>query len=132
MKIKKETFATNLLHYALYECAAAYPELNKRLPVDDYIKELINKFEDYGFVDKIFNSNLSGKELEKLMLNGAQDWLEYSEGGRSLIYNTDIAERIRVKPTRINLLRMQAQKLKNASACIVRAYKVMKPCIIRD
>lgn len=34
------------------------------------------------------------KELEKLMLNGAENWSQYSWGGCSLIYNGDIAERL--------------------------------------
>ena len=32
------------------------------------------------------------KLLHKLLLNGASDWLQYSWGGCSLIYNRDIAE----------------------------------------
>jgi len=32
------------------------------------------------------------KELERLLLNGAEDWSEYSWGGCALIYNGDIAE----------------------------------------
>jgi hypothetical protein len=31
---------------------------------------------------------------EEMFLNGAQTWLEYSEGGCALIYDTDIAERL--------------------------------------
>lgn len=34
------------------------------------------------------------QELKEAILNGASDWLQYSEGGCSLIYNTDIAERL--------------------------------------
>lgn len=36
----------------------------------------------------------AGEECRKWMLNGAQDWNEYSWGGSSLIYNGDIAERL--------------------------------------
>lgn len=36
----------------------------------------------------------SEKELREWMLNGAQDWGQYSWGGSSLIYNADIAERL--------------------------------------
>ena len=32
--------------------------------------------------------------IEKALLNGASSWNEYSEGGCSLIYNGDIAERL--------------------------------------
>lgn len=33
-------------------------------------------------------------EFERLMLNGAQSWSQYSQGGCSLIYDCDIAERL--------------------------------------
>ena len=33
-------------------------------------------------------------ELEKALLNGADDWYMFSEGGYALIYNRDIAERL--------------------------------------
>lgn len=35
-----------------------------------------------------------GKECREWMLNGAQDWAQYSWGGSSLIYDSDIAERL--------------------------------------
>lgn len=35
-----------------------------------------------------------GKECREWMLNGAQDWAQYSRGGSSLIYDGDIAERL--------------------------------------
>lgn len=34
------------------------------------------------------------KECREWMLNGAQNWSEYSWGGSALIYNGDIAERL--------------------------------------
>lgn len=36
----------------------------------------------------------AGKECREWMLNGAQDWNQYSWGGCSLICNSDIAERL--------------------------------------
>ena len=33
-------------------------------------------------------------ELKEEILNGASDWMQYSEGGCSLIYNADIAKRL--------------------------------------
>ena len=36
----------------------------------------------------------SPKIVEKMLLNGAQDWKQYSWGGCSLIYDQDIAERL--------------------------------------
>ena len=35
-----------------------------------------------------------GKECREWMLNGAQDWSQYSWGGSSLIYDGDISERL--------------------------------------
>ena len=35
-----------------------------------------------------------GAECREWMLNGAQDWVQYSWGGSSLIYDCDIAERL--------------------------------------
>lgn len=37
---------------------------------------------------------LSRKELEEWLLDGASDWMQYSCGGCSMIYNRDIAERL--------------------------------------
>src|SRR5574344_1790351 len=34
------------------------------------------------------------KTIEEALLNGAQSWAEYSDGGCSLIYDADIAERL--------------------------------------
>lgn len=34
------------------------------------------------------------KTIEEALLNGAQSWAEYSDGGNSLIYDADIAERL--------------------------------------
>lgn len=36
----------------------------------------------------------SPKTLERALLNGASDWKQYSEGGCSLIYDREIAERL--------------------------------------
>ena len=37
--------------------------------------------------------NLEGREVKEAnLLNGAQSWIEYSEGGSYLIYDADIAE----------------------------------------
>lgn len=33
-------------------------------------------------------------ELQKVLLNGADNWRHYSEGGCSLVYDEDIAERL--------------------------------------
>ena len=38
------------------------------------------------------NDNITFKELETLLLNGAKNWSRYSWGGNALIYNEDIAK----------------------------------------
>ena len=41
---------------------------------------------------------------KKALLNGADDWRQFSEGGCSLIYNADIAERL-CSPSELNRVR---------------------------
>ena len=55
--------------------------------VKEYALELIEELPDE---QEFYGSPADRKTL----LNGAQDWKEYSEGGCSLIYNGDIAERL--------------------------------------
>ena len=38
------------------------------------------------------NDNISFRELETLLLNGAESWVKYSWGGNALISNEDIAK----------------------------------------
>ena len=55
--------------------------------VHTYASELMESLDD--------SADLSNERLlEKAMLNGADDWQQYSEGGCALVYNTDIAERL--------------------------------------
>lgn len=60
-----------------------------------YALELLDDLEeqiDGGYLtEEIFDSP---KLLNKAMLNGAQNWTQYSWGGCSLIYDRDIAERL--------------------------------------
>lgn len=56
--------------------------------VKEYAEELI---ED---LDSNFIEDLNYTNCEKILLNGASDWSQYSWGGCSLIYNEDIAERL--------------------------------------
>lgn len=53
--------------------------------VNDYAIYLIDNLE----ADEIPSNK---KELETLLLNGAKDWQEYSQGGCALVYDGDIAE----------------------------------------
>lgn len=78
-------------------------------------------------------------ELRDAILNGAKDWKQYSEGGCSLIYNTDIAERLcnpsELKRTknglndpnsRENWVQVQARALFQAWEMIKRVYNESK------
>ena len=60
-----------------------------------YALELLDDLEEQinsGYLtEEIFESP---KLLNKAMLNGAQNWNQYSWGGCSLIYDRDIAERL--------------------------------------
>lgn len=52
-----------------------------------YALELLDNIRDLPAAD-------NRKEIQNALLNGARDWDEYSWGGCSLIYNSDIAERL--------------------------------------
>ena len=55
--------------------------------VHNYAVELV---ESLAESDDLSNETL----LRKALLNGADDWQQYSEGGCALVYNADIAERL--------------------------------------
>ena len=78
------------------------------------------------------------QELKESILNGASDWMQYSEGGCSLIYNADIAERLcspsELKRTknglndpnsRENWVQVQARALFQAWELVKRTYNEM-------
>lgn len=78
----------------------------------------------------------SEKELREWMLNGAQDWEQYSWGGSALIYDGDIAERLccpselkktrngeRRPNSREEWLDVQARALYQAASRVVNAYR---------
>ena len=60
--------------------------------VKEYAYELLDNLEEkaqsYGRLPK------NGRELEEWILNGARSWDDYSYGGCSLIYDSQIAERL--------------------------------------
>lgn len=58
---------------------------------EELVEELAEAVRD-GWVDETDISNR--RLLEKAMLNGADSWSQYSEGGCALIYDGDIAERL--------------------------------------
>lgn len=63
--------------------------------VTEYALELVEQLGeqiDGGYFDEL---NLSEpKKVRAALLNGAADWSQYSWGGCSLIYDSDIAERL--------------------------------------
>ena len=77
--------------------------------------------------------------LQKELLNGAQSWAQYSEGGGALCYNADIAERLcppselkrnkwgMLPPNgRENWLEVQARALWQAHKVIERAWRKLE------
>ena len=100
-----------------------------------YALELIEELEDAisgGYFDA--EDIESPKLLERQLLNGASNWIEYSWGGCSLIYNGDIADRLctpselkktrngeRRPNSREEWLDTQARALRQASRQIIRA-----------
>lgn len=63
--------------------------------VNLYAFELLDYLEELAEGDYLHAEDLAGRaSRKKAMLNGAQDWNEYSWGGCSLIYDGDIAERL--------------------------------------
>ena len=83
------------------------------------------------------SADLSNERLlEKAMLNGADDWQQYSEGGCALIYDADIAERLcspselkrcrdgeRQPNSRENWIECQARALGQAANLVSLAYR---------
>jgi len=96
--------------------------------VHAYATEIVEGLED--------GADLSNETLlRKALLNGADDWRQYSEGGCALIYDADIAERLcspselkrckggeRQPNSRENWIDCQARALGQAAALVRRAY----------
>ena len=74
------------------------------------------------------------KTIEEALLNGATSWREYSDGGNSLIYDSDIAERLctpselrrsldgkRNPNRRERWLDVQARALRQAAGILIRS-----------
>lgn len=57
-----------------------------------YALELVEELKEYAAYEGC--NPEPGKECREWMLNGAQDWSQYSWGGCSLIYDGDIAARL--------------------------------------
>ena len=95
-----------------------------------YATELIESIDD--------SADLSNEtRLNKELLNGADDWQQYSEGGCSLVYDADIAERLcrpselkrckggeRLPNARETWIDCQARALWQAASLVRRAWRV--------
>ena len=103
-----------------------------------YAVELVEALDD--------STDLSNETLlRKALLNGADDWQQYSEGGCALVYDADIAERLcspsalkrckggeRQPNARENWIECQARALSQAYALVRRAYcKAARSAIAR-
>ena len=60
--------------------------------VKEYTDELLDNLEERAQSYERLPKN--ERELKEWLLNGAMDWSEYSYGGCSLIYDSQIAERL--------------------------------------
>ena len=97
--------------------------------VHAYATDLMESIDD--------SADLSNETLlRKALLNGANDWQQYSEGGCALIYDADIAERIcsaselkrckggeRQPNARETWIDCQARALAQAGFLVRRAYR---------
>ena len=100
-----------------------------RRGVHAYAIELVESLDD--------SADLSNETLlRKALLNGADDWRQYSEGGCALNYDSDIAERVcspselkrckggeRQPNARETWLECQARALWQAERLVRRAYR---------
>ncbi len=98
--------------------------------VHAYAVELVESLDDS-------DADLSNETLlRKALLNGADDWQQYSDGGCALVYDADIAERLcspsglkrvrggeRQPNARENWLECQARALSQAASLVRRAYR---------
>ena len=97
--------------------------------VHAYACELVESLDD--------SADLSNETMRlKALLNGADDWRQYSEGGCALIYDADIAERLcspselkrvrggkRNPNSRENWIECQTRALGQAANLVRRAYR---------
>ena len=95
--------------------------------VNEYALELVETLEEVSCNVRL---------LKKALLNGADSWQEYSFGGCSLIYDSDIAERLctpselkrtrngeRYPNSRETWLDCQARALSQACSRVLRAFE---------
>ena len=105
--------------------------------VQEYALELLDQLREYSEWEN--EEPCNEKLLRKAMLNGADNWSQYSWGGCSLIYDWEIAERLctpsQLKKTNngqwrlrrdLEWLDLQAKALRIASNWIVNEYRKIK------
>ena len=108
--------------------------------VKEYALEMLEEMAfnaKHGYIDEDVFSNT--KMLRKALLNGAEDWSQYSWGGCSLVYDSDIAERLcspselkktrggeRRPNSREEWLDVQARALRHAANIIQSGYKTVR------
>ena len=82
--------------------------------VNEYAFELLDQMEE-AIADGVYDIDdlRSPSIVSKMMLNGADNWHEYSWGGCALIYDSDIAERL-CNPTELKKTR-NGERRPNAS-----------------
>ena len=103
--------------------------------VKGYAIELLENLENNPSLIDEFNDGLPLRERD--LLSGASDWVEYSYGGCSCIYNQDIAKKLctpsELKKTRQGdrnpnaneeWLQCQARALKQACSLVLHATKL--------
>ena len=91
----ENTMNTNIIDTIKKEVEARTGRSTWSKGVTAYALELVEGLEeaiDGGYFD--VNDLKAPKLIERVLLNGASDWSQYSWGGSFLIYNGDIAERL--------------------------------------
>ena len=98
--------------------------------VKEYALELLEDLRNNYSGREICNAKL----LKKALLNGAQDWKEYSWGGCALIYDCQIAERLcnasELKRTKGGELRPNSREewLDVQARALFQAYFLIRDC----
>lgn len=88
--------------------------------VRDYAFELLEELPDeyYFACENASEAEQTLKELRKILLNGANSWIEYSEKGCSYIYDYDIAKAL-CSPSEFIRTNEGANKINNKAAALL-------------
>lgn len=95
--LNDETEEITMNTYTIYERMTAELEAKPQRSAWDrgvtaYALELVEALEEAAAYNK--RNPETAKECAAWLLNGAQDWEQYSYGGSALVYDCDIAERL--------------------------------------